>query len=344
MIGTCASCGASWLSPDETCPGCGRGEIERSEDPATGEPERYVPFAIGRSEAAARIEAHIGSVHLPTDELDAGLLADRLQAVWWPFWLVDAAVRATWEADVGFDYEVKSSVERYAGGGWTRQEVVETRIRWEPRAGTVGRDYSNIAVPGLADQPRRSRLLGEPTTSGSRLWDPVQAETVALQLPDRTPSEQWPAAVQILRGRVGSDCARAAGAQHFRDLRLALDAEQAAWTWLLLPGWTTWYDDDEGVRRILWVDGSSGAAAGPRMASPAKGRRLAVGLALGASICVGVGAVVGVLGIVLWPLLLVAALLFAVAVGLGIAAIPSVFGPARHNRAELDHAGLNPSG
>ena len=331
----CDACESSWLGAEEMCPNCGA-PTEVSEDRPDGNPERYVPFAIGRDQAADRIGQFVADVRFPTEELDPGTLAARLTATWWPFWLVDTEARATWEAEVGFDYDVKSSVEQYGGGGWTRHEVTETRVRWEPRAGTVARAYPNVAVPGLADQPRRSRLLGEPRTSSSQPWDPAQAEGIPIQLPDRAPSEQWPAAVAVLRNRVGQDCARASAAQHFRELRLNLDAEQAQWSWLLVPGWTTWYVDDDGERRILWVDGVSGRTAGPRMASVGQGQKMAWALAISAMGLGCLAAFVGLIGVVLWPLLVLAALMFFVAIGLGIAAVPAALGPDRHNREELE--------
>ncbi len=340
----CAACGATWLGAEAgaACPGCGAAELGPSARPIRGEPERFVPFALSRDAVLDRLAAWGAEVRHACDGLAREALDRTLRPVWWPLWLVDAHARGRWEAEAGFDYEVTSSVERYGAGGWNTEEVTETRIRWEPRAGAIDRAVPDLPVPALADHALRVARLGPPQVARSQPWDPDAATPAPIRLPDRTPEEQWPAAVAALRRVVGEDCARAAGAQHIRDVRLEIDADQADWTWLLLPGWTAWYLDDDGVRHVLWADGATGAVAGPRMASPAKGRRAALGLAVLAAVLAAIAVVIGVVGIVLLPLLAVAAFLLLLAFVFAALAIPAALGPARHNRAEADAAVSDP--
>jgi hypothetical protein len=203
----------------------------------------------------------------------------------------------------------------------------------------VQRDYDNVEVPGLGVQVALEARMGVADPAGRGPWTQTGGPGL-VRLPDRRPEEAWPAAQAKLRQRVGDDCRRASEAQHLRELYVQLRSEQAAWTWMLLPAWSTWYADDEGRVHVLWVDGTTGRAGGPRMSSPVRGRRVALGLGI-AALVLGAGALaVGLVGVVLWPLLAVAALLVLVALGLAVGALVPLLQPARWNAGQ---AGATPA-
>lgn len=332
----CDACAAAWLPPEGKealpCPRCGADALQPAGEGAEAEPEQAVPPTVDRGAAIEALAAFIRPLWFRTADLDAERLAERLQPVWWPLWLVDADVDGSWEAEAGFDYTVRSTLEAYAGGTWTTREVPETRVRWEPRGGTVRRRYDNVAVSALTDQAERDRALGPPSTAAVP-W-PV-GEPAWIRLPDRSTREQWPEALAAIREVVAEDCAAACAAQHIREVYLDMSAEQAAWTWRLVPGWATWYDDDEGVRRVLRVHGTSGKCSGPRLASPKKGWVWGAALASSAVLCAVVGVVIGVVGILIWPLLVLAGVVLAVGLVLGCVAVWPLVGPLRNNRREL---------
>ncbi len=313
----CTHCGAAWLlsessEPPSACALCGQGSLEPRSARVEGEPELAVPFAIDPEEAARRLRDHVSDAVMPVR--DAHAAANRLVAHFVPAWLVDAHALASWEIEVGFDYEVESTVERYHGGRWTTEPTKDRRIRWEPRAGTIDRWYDNEAVPALT------------TWSAWRTVVPGRSREGALQLrhdgpillPDRTPREAWPDAITGLKKRIAADVQRANQAQHARELFVGpvdpaiegggFDTDALTWSWLLFPVYAAPYTDHEGVVRMLRVDGRTGVVHGAVAASPNRGRfRAMLWAATGLGV-LGVSAFVALPGIVFWPLLLLTAI------------------------------------
>ena len=331
----CADCGALYLGGAdlERCPSCGHAALSEAEPRHAATPERWIPRTFAADAAATALAAHIAPVWFATAELDASLLASRLVPVWWPRWLVDVDAAGIWEIEAGFDYPVESSQEVYDGGSWTTRKVTETRVRWEPRLGRVQRRYDNLVVPALADEAARTEAIGDVDLDGAEPC-PTTIDT-PLQLPDRSPEDQWPAVLAALREQIGADCGRAVGADHVRDLFLEVDGGGAHWTLLLVPGYATWYLDDEGQVRTLLVNGSTGQPGGPRLASPAAGRRWAmIWFATGGGIAL-LGLVVGVVGLVLWFLLPVAGVLVAIGAVVALAGFWPLGAASGWNRREL---------
>lgn len=320
----CDTCDARFRADGigAVCPACGQGALAGAEG-GDGEPELAIAYATTAKGVSKSLADYAGGIWFPTADLSE--IPGRVVQVWWPRWLVDAAIDGTWEAQAGFDYEVASTQEVYSGG-WTTREVTDTRIRWEPRAGRAALAYDNISVPALAIQDGGQ-------FSGSKPWSEAQAGPW-IRLPDRSQVEQWPTAVQALRSRVSADCIRACSADHIRDFYLEMSADQADWTWLLTPMWASWYTDDDGVRHVIRVDGVSGEVSGPRLASKRKGRVWAGILFSAAAISAAVGLFIGLIGIVLWPLLVVAAVLLVLALVLACVAIWPAVHPGRWNKGQ----------
>lgn len=328
---SCGACGATHevVDPAAPCPAC-HGGVSAVAPRFAASPERVRPAAVDRSAAAAALARWIGEgPWFPCDDLARA--PSRLQAVWWPYWLVDVDATAAWQAEVGFDETVESTVEVFHGGSWTSRPQQEVRTRWAPRAGRLRRRYDDVAVPGLADQPFRNAST---TTAGAAPFDPAAVGEAPIQHPDLDPEAQWPTAAAHVRFLAGEDCGRAAGGQRVREVHLDLDAAQAAWTWLLVPGWVAWYVDDAGEAHVVRVDGTTGGLAGLRLASPAKGRRWAAIHGVGALVLAGAGLVCGVVGLLLWILLPVALALGALAVVEGAVAVWCAVNPDGWNTAQ----------
>ncbi len=328
----CPACGAAFLGAAETCPACAMGVLEAAER-EVAPAELAVPFATGPEAVVAALSEWARVSWLRTAELDGAVLAKRLRPVWVPFWLVDVDVEGVWEAEVGFDYPVLSTQEKHANGTWVTVEVEETRIRWEPRVGTVRRRVDNVGVPGLGGQEALDARIGPPELASA---GPVSGDEVLVRLADRSPAEQWPVARQRTRERVAELCREACGADHVREVFVDLVEDQAAWTWLLAPVWTTWYDDDEGRRHVVVVHGTTLRIDGRRMRSVRKGRMWAAVLAVPGVLCLGSGFPIGLVGVVLWPLLVLGVGLFVVGFILVVLALWPALAPGSENRKEME--------
>lgn len=337
----CDRCGTGWLVPQPggTCPSCASGRLGPVETGAPASPELVVPHAADAGVLRRQLDAFASGVPFRCPELEGSLLASRARPVFWPQWLADVDASGVFEVEAGFDYQVESSQEVLAGGTWRTQAVAETRTRWEPRVGRVRRRYDNLAVPALGAQETLERRVGPVPLEGYRAFSPDLLAGAAVQVPDRTPEEQWPAAVTLLRAQVGADCARACAADHSRDLRLEVAAERASWTWLLLPGYSTWYADDEGRRHVVLVNGVTGQPGGARLASPAKGRTSLLACGAVAALLLGLALLLALLGLALPVLLLLALLSGALGLGFGLLGLWCWRRPLAWNAGQLGVTG-----
>ncbi len=302
----CPACGQAFLAEPSradaglTCPHCGRARLEAQPVRLRPEPpELLAPHQVSRAALQAALARFCQGVWLHSPDFTPETLLARATAVYWPMWLVDAHIEGEWQAEMGFDYQVKSSQEHYAGGGWRSQEVIETRARWEPRAGSISRAYANVAAPALSDQAALERRTGGFNLRAAAAYDPARLAGACVRVPDLDPQAAWGLVEGQLRQAAASDCQRAAAAQHVRSYNASLRYENLNYTQLLLPGFTTWYTDDDGRVQLVTINGQSGQVSGARVASQRAGWRtagigaaVAVGLLLLALVCFALAAVV----------------------------------------------------
>ena len=267
VAGHCESCGSVWLVPPEAlglpCLACGRaGLLPSSATLPDGEPELVAPLTVTREAAAAKVAEWLAETPMPEAGMQAAALPSRLRLVWWPRWLIDTTVVGTWSAEVGFDYETKSSRETFRDGqGWVSEDVTDVRIRWEERAGEITRHYPNAEVAALHDDGRRARRLGQVNFTGS-----APHIEGAILLPDVGTDAAWPSAEADFRHRAGMEVAQAVSAQHVRNVTLRAEHTERNYTWSLRPAWTTTYEVG-GEAHLVVVDASNGTIVGPRFAS-----------------------------------------------------------------------------
>lgn len=331
----CPRCDWNYLVPkgilSQVCPHCfganlalvtGDGDAPVQEKlPYTGSPELYLPFRLDGESLARRIEHFARSIRFAPADLTAQNLKSRLKRVYFPMWLVDVEVQASWQAEAGFDYEVVSHQDRFdeTRGGWRSQEVKENRVRWEPRLGRLRRSYQNTAAPAVEQDAKIKSGLGQYDLAKAIPYDREAAIEAFVRLPDRSQDDAWPSAVPALQQAAAEECRRACGSEHTRDFRWSPEFLSKNWTLLLLPIFTSYYLDDDRVPQPLYIHGQTGKMSGTKRASMKRGQRaaliilgVAVGIFLLSLILTGVGffapplLVIGSIGMVL-----------AVLVGLG---------------------------
>ena len=152
----------------------------------------------------------------------------RLQAIYLPFWLVDASAQARWQAEVGFDYDIVSHQEKYSDSGWQSRKIKETKIRWEPRVGTLQRRYDNRPAPALEEHTQWRQLLGSFRTESPQ---PYQAEALAdvmVRLPNRPPDDAWPDAEASIKAAATTEVRQASNAEHIREFRWSAEYQRPA--------------------------------------------------------------------------------------------------------------------
>ncbi len=336
----CGHCGQAHLvSADRLggrCPNCARGKLESQPARLRPEaPELLAPFNKTRADLPPLLNAFIKDVWLKPDDLEAAKMANRALPVFWPMWLVDGELAGNWQAEVGFDYQVKSSQESYREGGWKSNEVVETRVRWEPRVGQLRRHYDNIAAPATSDHAVFQKRLGGFQLGQIRAYEAALIQGHALRVPDVLPESAWPLAQTGLNQAAAEECVKAAQAQHLRDFNLQAAYDSLHWTQLLLPLYVTYYKDDAGQAHPIYINGQSGVVSGLRVASTKKGQLWAgivIALALGLFLF---GLLFGLVSLAVPLLLPLAGLCIFGAFPLGFAALLPALWPGQWNQRQL---------
>ncbi len=276
----CLKCGQAFLAPPDwvnrLCPYCLEGTLEAQPARLRREPpELMLPFQHTPAGLRDALQRFRSGVWLAPDDFNPADLQQRLVPLYWPMWLVDGGLDGAWQAEVGFDYQVKSAQESYASGGWHSRDVLETRVRWEPRLGQLQRSYANLAVPALNDQARLTALIGASPVEQAAAYDAQHFQGAALRIPDLSPQEAWPAAQSAFERAAGGECQQAAAGQHLRGYKLQAEYANLNWTQLLAPYYVTYYTADDGKRVPVYINGATGQIGGRRLASPRKGLRWA---------------------------------------------------------------------
>ncbi len=330
----CATCNGTFLVPIGTaadvCPYCGQTDLsevvemgsEMDRPVYTQPPELILPFAAAESGLQSKLAQFVKRTWFAPADLTPDNLAARVRPLFVPMWLVDATVQAQWQAEVGFNYQVVSHKESYQSGKWHTQEVQETRVRWEPRVGTLKRPYANQAAPALEEFAHLERALGTYRLDGAvRPFQPHDLDRALVHLPNRPPEDAWPEAQAALKNAAAAECQQAAAADHLREFRWKPEFANQVWTQLLLPLYTTYYQDDQGNTRMVYVQGQTGLLRGQRRASMHKARRWATIIAAVAGGFFAFSLLMAVVGYFQNLLLAVAGVGIVVALLIGVTAV-----------------------
>ena len=338
----CANCGEAHLVPHSSipalCPLCHGGAVASAPaDLPDGGPEQIVPFSISGQQAREILDRWTRGIWLRPAELTGAVLAGRLLRYWIPLWLVDAQVTGTWQGEAGFDYEVVSHEDRYAdGAGWRSQEVTESRVRWEPRVGRINRRYDNVVAPALEDHRAVMDRTGGYDLAPRSAYRPEAVDGSAVRVPTLAPGAAWPQAEPAFVRASEDACRRAAGAQHMRGFTLQARYDDHSWTHLLLPAYTTWYEEDGTTWPVL-INGQNGRVHGVRRASTRKANRASLVVGAVALVLFIVAALAALIGVAVPPLVIAGSVLLVVGVVIALLApIPAIAAWVRNRGTSPD--------
>jgi hypothetical protein len=325
----------------KACPYCVRGRLEPQPALLRKEaPELYLPYTTGSRELSAIYSEFTRGVWLPPDDFNPEKLLKRTTPVYFPMWLVDGFIIGDWRAEIGFDYKVQSSQEIYTGSDWRTRQQVETRIRWEPRVGQIYRKYDNIPVPAASDHQKLIRLIGHFPLQKSEAYHPACVDTQlgkgVMRVPDLQPESAWPEAADNIKKAAGQDCYRASGAQHVRNFAVHADYDQLHWTQLLLPVYVTYYTDDNGSARLVYVNGATGKIGGVRLASQRKGWRTAAYIGGAGLFLLLLGMLIVLSGLIFPPLSLIGVLIAVMGLLVAVLAVIPAAWPWQWNRNQQE--------
>jgi hypothetical protein len=336
----CSACEHAFLVPPELlgkpCPNCVRGTLEEQPVLLTEQPpELLVPFVQSRQSLLPILQEFTKPVWLRTGDFTPENLLQRALPVYFPMWMLDSTITAGWQAEIGFDYQVKTTQESFQNEQWVTHEKLEKRIRYEPRAGKLHRRYHNITAPALSDHERLMRRIGTYELQKAIPFQPVQVNSALLRVPDIPPESAWSVAKEQLENRAARDCSKAAAGQHFRDFHLQANYTDLNWTQLFLPLFVTYYTTDDGLRYPVYINGQSGVISGVRMASQRKGWQWAGILAGIAAGLILLGLLSFAAAVLLPPLSILGGLLVFLAFLVAIAAVVPAIWPWQWNRKQL---------
>jgi hypothetical protein len=319
------------------CPNCGKAELISQPARIRPEPpEMLIPFKIRQKELTEVLTKFTKGVWLHTDDFNPQNLLQRIIPAFLPMWLVDSKTSGDWQAEVGYDYQVKSSKESYGSGQWRTQEVIRTRIRWESRLGQLNRQYENIPVPAMSDHSRILRIAGNYLIAQAIPYSPKNLGKASLRIPDLQPENAWHMAKSSLIKEAAKECQVASNGQHTRNFALNASYDELNWTQLLLPVYTTYYLDDNEEPQIVYINGQSGKVDGLKLSSQRKGW---IWAGIIGAIAVGtflLGLLLLSLGTVVPPLAIIGPILVILAFVIGCGAIIPAAWPWQWNRKQQE--------
>jgi hypothetical protein len=193
-----------------------------------------------------------------------------------------------------------------------------------------------VAVAALSYQNELLQRIKNYRIETAAAYKPDWLGQADLWVPDLHPENAWPLAQSGFTQKASDDCLKAAAGQHARGFTIHPSFDKVNWTQLLLPMYVSFYTDDTGQPRLVYINAQSGAAGGVRLASQRKGWQLAGTLAGLAALLLVLG-VLGLLVTALIPPAGVLGILFIfLAFMLGIGAIVPAAWPWQWNRGQQE--------
>jgi hypothetical protein len=309
-----------------TCPACLQAGVSAQPERQRREPpELVIPFAVGAQQAGNALAEWAKGPWFRPDEMRAETLLSRLRPYYFPIWLVDGDVEATWQAEMGFDYQAASYREQYQGGQWVSDEITETRIRWEPRAGRLKRHYDNLSVPAIQDHETWMSRLGGYDYRSRTAYASQAIDRSVVRVPDQDPDAAWPSAEQMLNHAASLEVKSAGGADHIRNWTMRARYYHLNWTQMLAPAFVTYYREREQSYPV-WINGQSGHVYGIKILSQQKATITSLAMGGIAILLFLIGAVLSLVGAAVVLPLVLGIILIGAALLLGLAApVPALW-------------------
>ncbi len=107
------------------------------------------------------VKTFVDGIPFSPQDLSTRNLLNRSERLYLPVWLVDCRIGATWQAEVGFDYEVVSHQDHFIGGKWISKQVNESGFAGNSRLGRLDRQNKNIQAAALEEHHSIIKALGQ---------------------------------------------------------------------------------------------------------------------------------------------------------------------------------------
>jgi hypothetical protein len=299
--------------------------LETSQQMVVYEPELILLSGLQAAQIQQIYHAFAGGNWFPPKDLNVKNLIARTTLLYLPIWLVDASVKSTWKAEAGFNYQVLSHQDRFDDhrGGWSSQEVKETRLRWEERIGQMQRNYQNHTSPALVEH---SVLMQQVGLFDLALAKPFQSASLPDKawlacLPNRSTTDSWTDAQSGFQSSAAKECQQACQADALRSFSWEPEFSDQKWTLLLVPVISTFYLDDEGKPQALLVNGQTGKMGGVKRASIQRARRTSLWLLVTAACIFFVSLMLSLAAVLFPPFLVLGVLGFVITLLIGLSAI-----------------------
>ena len=274
-IHTCPACQRAYSLPAEwpniACPICQRAPLSPLQESSQSEAVKLIlPPGLDIGRLHAQLTQFAKGVPFAVPDFSPQNLAQRLLLVYWPIWLADANLKGEWDASFGYDYQIKSAREKMGGGEWSSETVIKTRVNDEPRKGFIDRRYDNVLAPALRTHTQRLGHLGEYDLHALQPWQPNATAQIAIQEGQLSPNEVEEPVKQAFTKLAALDCRKAADAQHTKSFTFYGEFADMHWNHGLLPVFTSFYEDEQGQRHVVAINGQTGKVYGQRLASMKK--------------------------------------------------------------------------
>lgn len=321
-----------------TCPHCFEAKItiySSMEDLSVlAVPELVIPHALSTSSLELAIRKFSTGIPFPGKDLNTKTLLARLKRVYFPSWLVDGDVSATWHGEIGYDYTVASHIDSYSDsqGNWVSREVEENRIRWEPRVGRLSRRYENILCGALNISKNAELNIRDQDLGNSNRFAPDFLKDTFCRLPDRDQNDAWADGTLAFLLQAREECRLACNGNHVRNYQWKPEFSDLNWTLLLHPIYTTYYTDDQNKIQRLVIHGQNGTISGRRLASMQQAQAKSLNILIVASLLFLMSLILGAASILLPAIFILAVLVGIVSIVTAILTVWPIFKVWQFNR------------
>lgn len=328
----------------QNCPHCHQGMLEEYAGDLNmladfiKPPEIYLPFEVPVATLDAKLQAFSRSIPFAPTDLNLTNLKQRLRMIYIPLWLVDSDVEATWRAECAYPYQVKSHKEQLVGGRWTTQEVLETKLGWDQRAGSLKRSYQNVSAPALEAHASLMTALGNYDTQRAK---PASAEILfresgslpaMVSIASRDKDDAWPDTTPRFQELASREARQACAAEDIREFAWDATYSNQNWSMFLLPVLSSYYLDDENKAQIVIANGQSGALSGSRRASLIQAKKAVRNRLIAAFVLLSIAILLGLLSLAVGGIGALAVIILFVAVIVGLSALQPIPAVQRINQ------------
>jgi DNA-directed RNA polymerase subunit RPC12/RpoP len=153
----CSSCAAEFTFEGArhagACPFCGHAIVAGTGTNRHIKPEGLLPFAIDEPDARERVRIWLKGLWFAPGKLKDFARRDRLAGMYLPYWTFDSHTRTRYRGQRGTIYYVPVQVRTVVNGKTVVRTQMVQKVRWQPAAGRVARDFDDVLVPACLSLP-----------------------------------------------------------------------------------------------------------------------------------------------------------------------------------------------